>query len=144
VPFGCGRNHFQRDVAEPVLEVDSDAKVRMRKKARGLRAIEKDVLERKDKVSGEAAKGDKVVMRTTPTVNRSQKTSCFPISERSLRNGSWKPWNVESSCVVQHRGRDGRACLRTWRVVTPTTHPLLATVVHQAAVEVDPIHKAGD
>lgn len=37
-------NHFLRDVAEPVLEIDSQAKVKMRSKVRGLRAIERDVL----------------------------------------------------------------------------------------------------
>jgi hypothetical protein len=40
----CG-NHFLRDVAKPVLEADSHAKVQMRKKVRGLRGIEKQVLE---------------------------------------------------------------------------------------------------
>ena len=39
----CG-NHFLRDVAKPVLEADSHAKVQMRKKVRGLRDIEKQVL----------------------------------------------------------------------------------------------------
>jgi hypothetical protein len=38
-------NHFLRDAAKPVLEADSHAKVRMRKKARGLRKIEQTVLE---------------------------------------------------------------------------------------------------
>jgi hypothetical protein len=40
----CG-NHFLRDVAKPVLQADSSAKVQMRKKVRGLRGIEKQVLE---------------------------------------------------------------------------------------------------
>ena len=39
----CG-NHFLRDVAKPILEKDSHAKVQMRKKVRGLRDIEKQVL----------------------------------------------------------------------------------------------------
>jgi len=39
----CG-NHFLRDVAKPVLEADSHAKVQMRKKVRGLRKIEQAVL----------------------------------------------------------------------------------------------------
>jgi hypothetical protein len=39
-------NHFLRDVAKPMLEADSHAKVRMRKKVRGLRKIEQAVLER--------------------------------------------------------------------------------------------------
>jgi hypothetical protein len=38
-------NHFLRDVAQPVLEMDSRAKVKMRRKVRGLRAIERRVLE---------------------------------------------------------------------------------------------------
>jgi hypothetical protein len=38
-------NHFLRDLAKPVLEADSHAKVQMRKKVRGLRSIEKAVLE---------------------------------------------------------------------------------------------------
>ncbi|MFL5530781.1 MAG: hypothetical protein ACJ8BC_02230 [Gemmatimonadales bacterium] len=44
VPHRYCQNHFLRDVAKPVLEEDSQAKVQMRKKVRGLRAIEQDVL----------------------------------------------------------------------------------------------------
>jgi hypothetical protein len=47
VPHRFCQNHFLRDVAKPVLEADSHAKVEMRKKIRGLRAIEKDVLARR-------------------------------------------------------------------------------------------------
>lgn len=39
----CG-NHFLRDLAKPVLELDSHAKVQMRRKIRGLRGIEREVL----------------------------------------------------------------------------------------------------
>ncbi len=42
-------NHFLRDLAKPVLEKDSHAKVQMRKKVRGLRAIERDILEQQAK-----------------------------------------------------------------------------------------------
>lgn len=45
VPHRYCQNHFLRDVAKPVLEADSHAKVQMGKKVRGLRAIEKQVLE---------------------------------------------------------------------------------------------------
>ncbi len=44
VPHRYCRNHFLRDLAKPTLEKDSHAKVQMRKKVRGLRAIEKEVL----------------------------------------------------------------------------------------------------
>jgi hypothetical protein len=47
VPHRYCDNHFLRDVAKPVLEADSHAKVRMRKKVRGLRAIEQSVLRRR-------------------------------------------------------------------------------------------------
>jgi len=46
VPHRYCDNHFLRDLAQPVLEADSHAKVRMRKKVRGLRAIEQAVLAR--------------------------------------------------------------------------------------------------
>jgi hypothetical protein len=44
VPHRYCDNHFLRDVARPVLEMDSHAKVQMRKKVRGLRKIEQAVL----------------------------------------------------------------------------------------------------
>lgn len=44
VPHRYCANHFLRDVAKPVLEADSHAKVQMRKKVRGLRTIEQAVL----------------------------------------------------------------------------------------------------
>jgi len=46
VPHRYCDNHFLRDLARPVLEADSHAKVQMRKKVRGLRSIEQAVLAR--------------------------------------------------------------------------------------------------
>jgi hypothetical protein len=46
VPHRYCDNHFLRDLAKPVTEADSHAKVQMRKKVRGLRAIEQAVLAR--------------------------------------------------------------------------------------------------
>jgi hypothetical protein len=46
VPHRSCDNHFLRDLARPVLEADSHAKVQMRKKVRGLRTIEHAVLRR--------------------------------------------------------------------------------------------------
>jgi len=48
VPHRYCDNHFLRDVAKPVLEADSHAKVQMRRKVRGLRKIERAVLERQN------------------------------------------------------------------------------------------------
>jgi len=44
VPHRYCSNHFLRDLAKPLLEADSHAKVQMRKKVRGLREIERAVL----------------------------------------------------------------------------------------------------
>ena len=43
-PHRYCQNHFLRDLAKPLLERDSHAKVQMRQKVRGLRDIEKQVL----------------------------------------------------------------------------------------------------
>jgi len=44
VPHRYCHHHFLRDVAQPVRDLDSQAKVKMRRKVRGLRAIERRVL----------------------------------------------------------------------------------------------------
>jgi len=44
VPHRSCHNHFLRDMAQPVLDLDSQAKVKMRRTVRGLRAIERRVL----------------------------------------------------------------------------------------------------
>ena len=46
VPHRYCDNHFLRDLAKPVTDADSHAKVQLRKKVRGLRAIEQAVLAR--------------------------------------------------------------------------------------------------
>jgi len=53
VPHRYCANHFLRDLAKPALEADSHAKVRMRKKVRGLRAIEQTVLKQRRDTAGE-------------------------------------------------------------------------------------------
>jgi hypothetical protein len=47
VPHRYCANHFVRDVAKPMLEADSHAKVQMRRQVRGLRDVEKQVLEQR-------------------------------------------------------------------------------------------------
>ena len=44
-PHRYCENHFFRDLAKPVLEIDSTAKKKMRAKIRGLRALEREVLQ---------------------------------------------------------------------------------------------------
>src|SRR5712664_2902893 len=55
-PHRSCHNHFLRGVAKPVLEMDSRAKVKMRRKVRGLRGIERCVLaERRETTPPEPA-----------------------------------------------------------------------------------------
>ena len=61
VPHRYCDNHFLRDVAKPVLEADSHAKVQMRKKVRGLRKIEQAVLKQQ---SPEEQKRDSQASKT--------------------------------------------------------------------------------
>jgi hypothetical protein len=53
VPHRYCANHFLRDLAKPVLELDSHAKVQMRGKIRGLRGIEREVL--KERTAAQAS-----------------------------------------------------------------------------------------
>ena len=77
VPHRYCDNHFLRDVAKPVLEADSHAKVQMRCKVRGLRKIEQAVLKRQSvKASenpvdddSEATAGMIAVVATRPEVD---------------------------------------------------------------------------
>lgn len=53
VPHRYCANHFLRDLAKPMLEADSHAKVQMRQKVRGLRTIERAVLAEQAQAKGE-------------------------------------------------------------------------------------------
>jgi hypothetical protein len=57
VPHRYCANHFLRDVAQPVLEADSHAKVQMRKKVRGLRKIEQAVLKQQSSQAADDPEG---------------------------------------------------------------------------------------
>jgi hypothetical protein len=61
VPHRYCENHFLRDLAKPVLEMDSHAKVQMRRKVRGLRPIEREVLDerRRQTSAGEEEASDR-------------------------------------------------------------------------------------
>ena len=63
-PHRYCENHFLRDLAKPVLEADSHAKVAMRRKIRGLRAVEREVLQASANtgVSSKATEPQQVVL----------------------------------------------------------------------------------
>jgi hypothetical protein len=64
VPHRYCDNHFLRDLAKPVSEADSHAKVQMRRKVRGLRKIEQAVLKRQgtEALTGLAEDGPEATM----------------------------------------------------------------------------------
>ncbi len=64
VPHRYCSNHFLRDLAKPVLERDSHAKVQMRRKVRGLRQVERSVLDERRKSSNPSASSGEVVLPT--------------------------------------------------------------------------------
>ncbi len=63
-PAPLRSNHFLRDLAKPVLERDSHAKVQMRRKVRGLRQVERSVLDERRKSSNPCASSGEVVLPT--------------------------------------------------------------------------------
>jgi len=67
VPHRYCNNHFLRDLAKPVLEADSHAKVKMRKRVRGLRAIEREVLAERGADTPAAVAADAAVLEQAST-----------------------------------------------------------------------------
>jgi hypothetical protein len=68
VPHRYCSNHFLRDLAKPVLERDSHAKVQMRRKVRGLRQVERRILDERRKGSTPSvSSGEAVPPTPTPT-----------------------------------------------------------------------------
>jgi hypothetical protein len=66
-PHGYCQNHFLRDLAKPVLEADSHAKVQMRRKVRGLRAIQQAVLAERSEAPVSAEKLPQAAPQAVPT-----------------------------------------------------------------------------
>jgi hypothetical protein len=75
VPHQYCENHFLRDLAKPVLESDSQAKVQMRKKVRGLRKIEHAVLKRQKTEASPDRTGDDPEATPRVTVGSSESPS---------------------------------------------------------------------
>jgi hypothetical protein len=72
-PHGYCKNHFLRDLAKPVLEADSQAKVQMRRKVRGLRSIEQAVLREQAKTA--VLEGKPTTQPLPPASPRAEKTA---------------------------------------------------------------------
>jgi hypothetical protein len=78
VPHRYCQNHFLRDLAKPMLEADSHAKVQMRKKVRGLRDIEKQVLEDRRQAEAEPEGATLASRGTTTTGGTAVDTAASP------------------------------------------------------------------
>ena len=75
VPHRYCQNHFLRDVAKPLLAADSHAKVQMRRKVRGLRAIERDILAEQQAAAAAASGGGQ--RRDHPTPGTASGRGCY-------------------------------------------------------------------
>src|SRR5450755_1908008 len=85
VPHRYCDNHFLRDVAKPVLEADSQAKVQMRKKVRGLRKIEQAVLKRRK--AEESAHSEEVALEASPAVAAGTADLPSPVADADPAGG---------------------------------------------------------
>src|SRR5713101_4729835 len=78
IPHRYCQNHFVRDVAKPVLDIDRQAKVTMRRKVRGLRAIERRVLEERRQAVAPQSPPPPVLPKSAATPNAAAPASTTP------------------------------------------------------------------
>ena len=113
VPHRYCDNHFLRDLAKPVLEADSHAKVQMRRKVRGLRKVEQAVLKHQNAEASTSLAGD------DPDGNhdrhRGAGESAFSSSRfgkrggaRLLRGGTWNSQRRSGRPPPSTRPANGR------------------------------------
>jgi hypothetical protein len=87
VPHRYCSNHFLRDLAKPVLELDSHAKVQMRRKIRGLRAIEREVLKERAAVrAGQDQDQKRPATRTETVTNGTEVVLDYCAAVRGIIN----------------------------------------------------------
>ena len=87
VPHRYCSNHFLRDLAKPVLELDSHAKVQMRQKIRGLRAIERVVLKERAAVrAGQDQDQKRPATRTETVTNGTEVVLDYCAAVRGIIN----------------------------------------------------------
>ena len=123
VPHRYCDNHFLRDVAKPVLEADSHAKVQMRKKVRGLRTIEQAVLKRQSVEESKPHAADDPVGHDAGgrgaaghACRRSRRGLSRRRGARLLRGGARHPQRRSRGTTPPSRLADGRGVERSPRV----------------------------
>lgn len=106
IPHRYCANHFVRDLAKPLLEEDSHAKVRMRKKVRGLRTIEQEVLaDRRERLPG-AQDASEFVSPQAFAENPLQ-----PLVERSVEENTARLAPARSNPAIEEVDPDGEVVL---------------------------------
>src|SRR5215475_7205142 len=125
VPHRYCHNHFLRDVAQPVLDMDSQAKVKMRSKVRGLRAIERRVLADRRQAATpdpplpqESPQGD-----GTPCIDPSEAATAAPCAPGALSLARL----VFNWCVARRGQAEGPRRTGRSRSRGPSAWPRLAT-----------------
>ena len=95
VPHRYCSNHFLRELAKPLLEADSRAKVQLRSKVRGLRAIERDVLAERAALAAAAASAATASAAAAPAA-----TACAEAMPASLAPAVAEPDVVLDYCAA--------------------------------------------
>jgi hypothetical protein len=93
----CG-NHFLRDLAKPMEEADSKAKVQMRKKVRGLRAIEREALADRQEARTQAQAQKSVVAENGPAAEpRAVRGRCAAPTRPQSRAPAAEPEGLQTA-----------------------------------------------
>jgi len=136
VPHRFCKIHFVRALAKETLKTDGQAKVRMRRKVRGLRGIERDVLETL-REPGEADAADPSASRPTDSPVRHQGPT-VPASNAPDLALSVPPASAPGDPVAAERSAEvldpeqvvtSAGCSAPQPAVTPATPPPWAQVV---------------
>src|SRR5882724_560725 len=96
IPHRDCHNHFVRDVAKPVLDMDSQAKVTMRIKVRGLRAIERRVLAERRQAVAPQSPPPPVLPKSAAPPNAADPASATP-----AKAAMPEPWVSSPGGLVQ-------------------------------------------
>src|SRR3989441_8119971 len=78
IPHRYCQNHFVRDLAKPVLDMDSQTKATMRRQVRGLRAIERRVLAERRQAAPPESPPPPVLPKSAATPNAAAPASATP------------------------------------------------------------------
>jgi len=94
IPHRYCQNHFLRDVAKPVLDIDSQAKVTMRSKVRGLRAIERRVLDERRQAVASASPPPPAPPQGAATSTAALPASVTPATVAPPEPGASSAWGL--------------------------------------------------